>query len=140
MDLNRKKQLLQEYKNRRPEMGVISLRRKTTGESFLGISRKTRADFNGIQCRLDGNTHPNKHLQALWNAYGMRDFEHALPASPSQRGYGNKRTATPVGSEFVENLSKDLRLEYPGTEGFFVRNLNYMKQFSLRIQQISESN
>lgn len=38
------------------------------------------------------------------------------------------------GSKFVENLSKDLRLEYPGTEGYSVRNLNYMKQFALRIQ------
>lgn len=37
------------------------------------------------------------------------------------------------GSKFVENLSKDLRMEYPGTEGYSVRNLNYMKQFALRI-------
>ncbi|WP_243009089.1 DUF1016 N-terminal domain-containing protein [Clostridium sp. AM58-1XD] len=38
------------------------------------------------------------------------------------------------GSKFVENLSKDLRLEYPGTEGYSVRNLNYMKQSALRLQ------
>lgn len=38
------------------------------------------------------------------------------------------------GSKFVESLSKDLRMEYPGTEGYSVRNLNYMKQFALRMQ------
>lgn len=37
------------------------------------------------------------------------------------------------GSKFVETLSKDLRMEYPGIEGYSVRNLNYMKQFALRI-------
>lgn len=37
------------------------------------------------------------------------------------------------GNKFVENLSKDLRMEYPGTQGYSVRNLNYMKQFALRV-------
>jgi Uncharacterized conserved protein len=37
------------------------------------------------------------------------------------------------GSKFVENLSKDLRMEYSGVEGYSIRNLNYMKQFALRI-------
>lgn len=36
------------------------------------------------------------------------------------------------GNKFVENLSKDLRMEYPGTQGYSVRNLNYMKQFASR--------
>lgn len=46
MDTKRKKELLQQWKNRRPEMGVISFRCKKTGESFLGISKDTKADFN----------------------------------------------------------------------------------------------
>lgn len=37
------------------------------------------------------------------------------------------------GNKFVENLSKDLKMTYPGKEGYSVRNLNYMKQFALRI-------
>ena len=37
------------------------------------------------------------------------------------------------GSKFVENLSKDLRLEFPAATGYSVRNLNYMKQFAERI-------
>lgn len=37
------------------------------------------------------------------------------------------------GSKFVETLSKDLRMEYPDSKGFSVRNLNYMRQFAERI-------
>ena len=54
MDTKRKKELLQQWKNRRPEMGVISFRCKKTGESFLGISKDTKADFNSNRFKLSG--------------------------------------------------------------------------------------
>lgn len=75
MDIKRKKQLLEEYKNRRPEMGVISYRCIATNESFLGISKDTKADFNSTSTKLAANYHPNKRLQELWNQYGMEGFE-----------------------------------------------------------------
>ena len=71
MDIKRKKQLLQEYKNRHPEMGVISFRCMATNESFLGISKDTKADFNSTSTKLAAN----KRLQELWNQYGMENFE-----------------------------------------------------------------
>ena len=74
MDVKRKKQLLEEYKNRRPEMGVISYRCIATNESFLGISKDTRADFNSSSAKLAMNYHPNKRLQELWNHYGAEGF------------------------------------------------------------------
>ena len=40
------------------------------------------------------------------------------------------------GNKFVETLSKDLRMEYPGVEGYSVRNLNYMKQFAKRFPDV----
>lgn len=75
MDTERKKQLMMEYKNRRPEMGVISLKCKATGEAFLGTSEDTRTAFNSISARLSGLSHPNKRLQELWNKYGAEGFE-----------------------------------------------------------------
>lgn len=75
MDMKRKKQLLEEYKNRRPEMGVISYRCIATNESFLGISTDTRVGFNSNNVKLASNYHPNKRLQELWNLYGMEGFE-----------------------------------------------------------------
>lgn len=75
MDRKRKKQLLEAYANRRPEMGIISFRSAVTGETFLGISKDTRADFNSNRCKLSANRHPNKRLQELWNQHGEHNFE-----------------------------------------------------------------
>ncbi|WP_026478703.1 GIY-YIG nuclease family protein [Alkaliphilus transvaalensis] len=75
MDIKRKKELLEAYKNRQPEMGVISYCCKETGDVFLGISKDTKADFNSINVKLAAKWHPNKRLQELWNEYGRENFE-----------------------------------------------------------------
>ena len=75
MDIKRKKLLLETYKNRHPEMGVISYCCKETDEVFLGISKDTNADFNSTSMKLAANLHPNKQLQELWNKYGPEGFE-----------------------------------------------------------------
>ncbi|MBP9579761.1 MAG: GIY-YIG nuclease family protein [Parabacteroides sp.] len=75
MDIKRKKELLEAYKNRHPEMGVISYRCRETGEVLLGISKDTKSDFNSTNMKLAANWHPNKRLQELWNKYGSEGFE-----------------------------------------------------------------
>jgi hypothetical protein len=75
MDMKHKKELLEEYKIRCPEMGVISFRCNATGEEFLGISKDTKADFNGNSFKLSSGGHPNKRLQELWTQYGESGFE-----------------------------------------------------------------
>ena len=75
MDKEKKKQLLEEYKYRKPEMGVISFKCLTTGESFLGVSSDTRADFNSNLAKLNFGGHPNKQLLSLWQTYGQDNFE-----------------------------------------------------------------
>lgn|SRR5699024_2179174 len=78
MDIKRKKELLEIYKNRHPEMGVISYCCKETGEIFLGISTDTKATFNSTNMKLTSNWHPNKQLQELWNKYGADGFEQTV--------------------------------------------------------------
>lgn len=78
MDIKRKKELLDAWKNRHPEMGVISIRCKSTGDLFLGISKDTRADFNSNRFKLSANGHPNRQLQELWNRYGEPNFEFSV--------------------------------------------------------------
>ncbi len=75
MDIKRKRELLENYKNRHPEMGVISYRCKETEEVFLGISKDTKADFNSTNFKLSANCHPNKLLQKLYSIYGLEGFE-----------------------------------------------------------------
>lgn len=80
MDKAQKKALVEEWKNRRPEMGVISLRCKETGETFLGISKDTKTDFNSNRAKLSSGTHPNRRLMELWNQYGEGGFEFSVAA------------------------------------------------------------
>lgn len=78
MDDKRKKELITEYKNRRPDMGVISIKCKETGESFLGASSDTKADINSNRAKLSMGGHPNKRLAELWNQYGESGFEFSV--------------------------------------------------------------
>ena len=81
MDKAQKKALAEEWKNRRPEMGVISLRCKETGEAFLGIAKDTKAAFNSVRAKLTGGIHPNKRLMELWKQYGEEGFELSVAAA-----------------------------------------------------------
>lgn len=75
MDIKRKKQLIEEYENRKPEMGIISFYCIVTKEKFLDISRDTKADLNSNRFKLTINRHPNNRLQELWNQYQENNFE-----------------------------------------------------------------
>lgn len=75
MNTDRRKELREAYKNRKPLMGVVSLRCVATDERFFGIATDTKAEFNSLQAKLSGGQHPNKHLQGLWNTYGSEGFE-----------------------------------------------------------------
>ena len=66
MDNERKKQLLSEWKFRRPEMGLIAVTCRATGEMFVDISTDTQFAFNSHTFKLSANTHPNKQLQQFW--------------------------------------------------------------------------
>lgn len=49
-----------------------------------------------------------------------------------------KQTQTVWGSKFLEQLSKDLQTEFPGTTGFSVRNLKFMRQFAQLYPEIGK--
>ncbi len=78
MNLSRKKELLNEWKNRRPEMGLVAMRCKKSGEMFVGISTDTQFAFNSHRFQLSINRHPNKQLQQLWQQYGENGFDYSV--------------------------------------------------------------
>jgi len=75
MDIKRKRELLEAYKNRHPEMGVISFHCSATGESFLTTATDIPAKFNGIRFQLSVGNCPNKRLQELWSQHGEDGIE-----------------------------------------------------------------
>ena len=78
MDKTRRKELVEMYKNRCPERGIIAYRCRENSEMFLGISKDTKADFNSNNFKLSANLHRNKRLQELWNHYGKEGFEQSV--------------------------------------------------------------
>lgn len=75
MDIKRRKELLSAYKDRHPEMGVISFRCRTADETFLTTAPDTTAKFNRIRFQLSAGQCPNQRLQELWTQHGEDDFE-----------------------------------------------------------------
>ena len=75
MHSERRKELLEAWKDRHPEMGVISFRCNPTDEIFFTTATDIPAKFNRIRFQLSAGNCQNNQLQALWNQYGERAFE-----------------------------------------------------------------
>ena len=78
MDRTKKKELLIQWKARHPEMGVICIQCKATGEIFADISRDLQRAFNSHRFQLSAALHSNRRLQELWNEYGEDGFEYIV--------------------------------------------------------------
>lgn len=78
MDKSRKKELTAQWKERHPEMGVVSVQCGTTGEAFFTTTRDAAGWFNRHRFELLGGHHRNRRLQTLWNTYGEGDFTCAV--------------------------------------------------------------
>lgn len=93
MDKEKRKQLQEAYKNRRPQMGVIAITCRATEESFLCACSVTKAGFNRSLLQLGIGSHPNKRLQELWKQYGEAGFD--------------QRVAETLEYENLEDVSRD---------------------------------
>ena len=77
MDQAERKALISAWKERHPEMGVVSVTCTAAGDQFYDVSRDTATWFNRHRFELNANRHRNKRLQELWNAYGEAGFAFA---------------------------------------------------------------
>ena len=75
MQTDRRKELRDAYKSRRPDMGVVELRCTATGQRFLGITRDAAKELNSLRAKLNGGGHPNRPLQQLWSERSPQDLE-----------------------------------------------------------------
>jgi hypothetical protein len=74
--LNNKKELKEQYKQMKPEMGVFMYKCLSSGKAYLGFGQNINADINGITFKLNtGNYHPNRNLQDDWKKHGENGFE-----------------------------------------------------------------
>ncbi|HEY4344818.1 MAG TPA: GIY-YIG nuclease family protein [Parvibaculum sp.] len=74
MDKEKKRQIARDYKERKVSPGVYAIRCVNTGDIWVAPSRNLDNQQNGIWFTLRLGTHPNKALQAVWNAQGETSF------------------------------------------------------------------
>jgi hypothetical protein len=69
-----RKALKEQYKQRKPPMGVYQIRNKQTGRCFISFAPDFAATWRSIEFRLEMGGYTNEALQADWKAMGSDNF------------------------------------------------------------------
>lgn len=78
MEKQRRREIVQAYKERKPSLGVFTVTCTATGEVWIGQSRALHTQQNGIWFSLRLGSHRNRALQAAWTAHGEAAFVYAV--------------------------------------------------------------
>jgi hypothetical protein len=74
MDPERRKELTRQYRDTPRPMGVYRVRCAATGREVIGASRDLPSALNRQRAQLSLGGHPDKALQADWEAHGAGAF------------------------------------------------------------------
>lgn len=74
MDRQRKKELQQQYKQMRPQMGIFIIRSQVSNKCYIEATQDLKGTMNGAQFKLETGSHPNRELQKEWNEFGLEKF------------------------------------------------------------------
>jgi hypothetical protein len=94
--LDRKKELKQQYKEMKPDMGIMIVRSKVSNKCFLQATPNLRGTINGTKFKLNAGAHPNRELQKDWNELGEDSFSIEILA---QLEYDKDETKTDYSEE-----------------------------------------
>lgn len=72
--MSRKKELIKQYKQTKPQMGIFIIRSKVKNKCYIQTTQNLRGVMNGTIVRLEGGSHPNKELQKEWKEFGAENF------------------------------------------------------------------
>jgi len=73
--MDRRKELIRQYKNSRRPVGVFRIRNKVDDRSFVASSIDLPSALNRHRSQLKGGVHANRALQADWDRLGADAFE-----------------------------------------------------------------
>ncbi len=75
MEKQRRRDIINDYKEKKVAKGVFAVRCAPSGQTWLGLSRNLDAQQNSIWFSLRIGSHRNKAMQAAWKEYGEAAFE-----------------------------------------------------------------
>jgi hypothetical protein len=71
---NRRKELLEQFKQMKPEMGIFRIRSKQGGKCYLETSKNLKGKINSTLFQLKAGVHSYQELQREWNEFGEDGF------------------------------------------------------------------
>lgn len=74
LPMDRRKQLKEEYKQLRPDMGIFIIRSNFGNKCFLEATNNLKGKMNGTIFQLKFGSHINKELQKDWNEHRSDSF------------------------------------------------------------------
>ena len=72
--MDRRKELKEQYKMMKPDMGVFIVKSKHDNRCFLEATSDLKSTINSTRFKLNFGNHPNKELQKEWKEYGENAF------------------------------------------------------------------
>jgi hypothetical protein len=72
--MNRKKELKEQYKNFKPDMGIFIISCSYNNKCYIDKARDLKSKMNRAKFQLEFGNYPNKELQKEWKDYGEKYF------------------------------------------------------------------
>jgi hypothetical protein len=73
--MDRKKELKEQYKQMKTEMGVFIVQNKINNKYLLVTTQNLKGMINRVRFQLNNGGHPNSELQQEWKRFGEDKFD-----------------------------------------------------------------
>ncbi len=73
--MDRKKELKEQYRRMKPQMGVFVVRNALRNKCYIESTKDLRSKINGTRFKLNAGGHPNRELQKDWKEHGEAHFK-----------------------------------------------------------------
>lgn len=74
-NMDRKKELKEQYKQLKTEMGIFIVQNKINNKYFIVATQNLKGMINRVKFQLKSGGHPNRQLQEEWKELGEDNFE-----------------------------------------------------------------
>lgn len=72
--MDRRKELKEQYKQMKPDMGVFFIRANFKNKCYLESTGDLKGTINGTKFKLEAGLHPIRELQKDWREHGAGNF------------------------------------------------------------------
>ena len=78
MDKNRRRELMEAYKQMKVYMGVYQIKNNENSKVLIGTSSNLKNRWLTLRMQLEAKRHPNAGLQKDWNYFGPENFTYEV--------------------------------------------------------------